>query len=74
MNVVLNRGAIEVTVRDEGEGFNPDDVEDDDDHHRGLTLIRNLVDEIQFNDVGNEIKLIKRCESTTSEPPTLPLD
>lgn len=67
VHVVLNREQIQITVRDEGEGFSPDDVETDGDGHRGLTLIRNLVDEVTFNQVGNEITLLKRREPSSRE-------
>jgi CheY-like chemotaxis protein len=73
VHVVLNRESIEITVRDEGEGFSPDEIEQDGDVHRGLTLIRNLVDEVTFNEVGNEIKLLKRREIMPGEP-TIPLE
>jgi CheY-like chemotaxis protein/anti-sigma regulatory factor (Ser/Thr protein kinase) len=54
-------------IRDEGLGFNPDDVPDpmDPDNMerasgRGLLLIRTFMDEISHNAKGNEITMIKR--------------
>jgi anti-anti-sigma factor len=55
------------TIRDEGAGFDTSFVPDPTDLNnlkkatgRGLYLIRNFMDEVKFNDVGNEITLIKR--------------
>ena len=74
VKMALNRELVEVTVRDEGPGFSPQEVESDSESgHRGLTLMRNLVDEVSFNEIGNEIKLVKRREATHNEP-TIPVD
>jgi len=61
-------------IRDEGEGFDPDLVPDPRDPcnlqrctGRGLLLIRTFMDEVRFNDVGNQITMVKRAESSTSE-------
>jgi CheY-like chemotaxis protein/ABC-type transporter Mla MlaB component len=55
------------TIRDEGFGFDTSFVPDPTDLNnlkkatgRGLYLIRNFMNEVKFNDVGNEITLIKR--------------
>ena len=55
------------TVRDEGPGFDPDSLPDPFSEEslmrpsgRGLTLIRSFMDEVRFNDQGNEITLFKR--------------
>jgi anti-sigma regulatory factor (Ser/Thr protein kinase) len=54
-------------IRDEGPGFDvstlPDPADTDDlqsSSGRGLFLIRTFMDEVRFNDVGNEITLIKQ--------------
>lgn len=61
-------------VRDEGSGFNPDDLPDPTDPEflerpsgRGLLLMRSFLDEIHFNDRGNEVTLIKRKHASASE-------
>ncbi|MEZ6133275.1 MAG: response regulator [Pirellulaceae bacterium] len=54
----ISREGIKVTVRDDGKGFSMGDLQDSSEH-RGLTLIQNLVDKATFNDLGNEITLIK---------------
>jgi serine/threonine-protein kinase RsbW len=53
-----------VTVTDEGEGFEYSNLPDPTDpknienlHGRGVFLMRNLSDEIEFNDAGNEVKM-----------------
>lgn len=58
---------VRVTVADEGEGFDPDAIGDptlpenrDRSSGRGLFLLRTLMDEVRFNDVGNRVTLILR--------------
>ena len=55
---------FEVTVRDEGDGFEFDNIPDPTDpanienlHGRGVFLMRSLADRIEFNDRGNEVKM-----------------
>jgi CheY-like chemotaxis protein len=57
----------EFVVRDEGRGFNvaagpgsnrPGDLEKE--RGRGLVLMRAFMDEVNYNDVGNEVTMIKR--------------
>jgi hypothetical protein len=54
-------------VRDQGPGFNPESLPDPTDPDnlekasgRGLLLMRTFMDSVEFNDVGNEVTLIKR--------------
>ena len=54
-------------VRDDGRGFDPSKLPDPTDPAnlqkccgRGLFLIRTFMDEVRFNDTGNEITMIKR--------------
>jgi CheY-like chemotaxis protein/anti-sigma regulatory factor (Ser/Thr protein kinase) len=56
-------------IRDEGAGFDPDNVPDpthpdnmEKAHGRGLLLIRTFMDEFSHNAKGNEITMIKRRE------------
>lgn len=69
-------------VRDEGPGFDPQTLPDPEDpenilraHGRGLLLIRSFMDDVVFNDKGNQITLIKYREDPTldmsDEPPIL---
>ncbi len=59
-------GKLEIVVRDQGEGFDYANIPDPRSNGnilkhggRGLFLIRNLMDEVKFNDSGNEIKMVK---------------
>ena len=58
---------ITVAVRDEGDGFDPAQVPDPTlpenilrESGRGIFLIRNLCDEVRFNEKGNEVTMVKR--------------
>jgi len=58
---------VEVEVTDEGEGFDPSSLPDPTQPDRlclptgrGLFLIRNLMDEVRFNEKGNSICMILR--------------
>lgn len=56
-------------VRDEGDGFDPTELPDPRNPEnllrasgRGLMLIHTFMDEVRFNDIGNEITMIKRAD------------
>lgn len=58
---------IRVTVADEGDGFDPDAVPDPRQpgrvglsRGRGLFLLRSLMDEVSYNEVGNAVTLVLR--------------
>lgn len=58
---------VEVRVQDEGDGFDPSIVPDPSipdrlhrEEGRGLFLIRQLVDDVSFNDRGNSICMVLR--------------
>jgi len=62
----ITEGCLEVTVEDEGEGFDPRSVPDPTapeqmamTRGRGLFLIRNYMDEVRFNERGNRITMLK---------------
>ena len=68
VSAVLDRDRATFVVRDEGAGFDPDMLPDPTDpanlarpHGRGVLLIRTFMDEVIYNDLGNEVTLIKRC-------------
>src|SRR4051812_26100541 len=57
-------------IRDQGPGFDPDKLPDPTDPEniekvsgRGLLLMRTFMDEVTFNQTGNEVTMIKRCEA-----------
>jgi CheY-like chemotaxis protein len=67
VTVCGTRQQVVYTIRDEGAGFDtrtlpdPTDVENiKKPTGRGVYLIRHFMDEVRFNDLGNELTLIKR--------------
>ena len=57
---------VRFVIRDEGPGFNHEQVVDPTQEEnleriggRGLLLIRNFMDEVSYNQRGNEISLVK---------------
>jgi CheY-like chemotaxis protein len=69
VHVTAQKSPKQVTykIRDEGPGFNTAALSDPTDPEnmrkatgRGLFLIRTFLDEVKFNDAGNEITLVKR--------------
>jgi hypothetical protein len=70
----LGQEQVEYRVRDEGSGFdvsslaNPTDPENmEKGNGRGILLIRSLMDEVAFNELGNQITMSKRCNSRGEE-------
>ncbi len=66
INCSLSCDRFEMTVRDRGKGFDHTNLPDPRSNKnilkhggRGLFLICNLMDEVKFNDSGNEIKMVK---------------
>lgn len=65
VRVDVGPDSLELRVEDEGPGFDPTAVPDptdaahlEDESGRGLFLIRQLVDEVRFNEQGNAICMI----------------
>jgi serine/threonine-protein kinase RsbW len=66
--VVANEDqSILIVVRDPGKGFNPGDIPNPlrgesvySDHGRGIFLINQLMDKVEFLKNGTEIRMIKR--------------
>lgn len=63
-----NKEEIRILIRDEGNGFNtsrvpaPGDPKTlDTEAGRGLVLMVSFTDELIFNDTGNEVTMVKRC-------------
>jgi serine/threonine-protein kinase RsbW len=67
LEACLSRDEIVVQITDEGRGFDPSRVSDPTipanrvrPSGRGLFLIRQLMDQVDFNDRGNSIRMILR--------------
>jgi CheY-like chemotaxis protein len=72
----VTKEAARFVVRDEGPGFDISTVPEAHDPHalerdggRGLVLMRSFMDEISFNEVGNEVTMVKRREAAADAPP-----
>jgi CheY-like chemotaxis protein/anti-sigma regulatory factor (Ser/Thr protein kinase) len=71
----LTPSEVTYIIRDEGSGFDLSAVPDPRDpanllkaSGRGLMLIRMFMDEVTFNDNGNEVTMVKRCTETGLDP------
>jgi serine/threonine-protein kinase RsbW len=71
VEVLLDPERIVIHVADQGNGFDPQSVRDPthpDNLHatggRGLFLIRKLMDEIEFNERGNALRMVLRRSPT----------
>ena len=68
ISFAIDENQVVISVKDEGEGFNPEAVPDPTTEEgllatsgRGLALIRAYMDEIRFNETGNELTMIKHA-------------
>lgn len=68
--VTIDAAEARFTIHDEGPGFNPASVPAagqpgslDPETGRGLVLMRAFMDEVRFNERGNEVTLLKRRET-----------
>ena len=66
------------TVEDEGEGFDVQGIPDPCDpanlfktSGRGVLLIYNIMDEVEYNAQGNRVKMVKRPEGLPQTPPSM---
>ncbi|MCC7339157.1 MAG: response regulator [Pirellulaceae bacterium] len=64
---LITHEGVKVSVRDDGSGFALSSV-DQERQGRGVTLIQNLVDKATFNEMGNEITLLKRAVAPEHPP------
>src|SRR5688572_10534129 len=69
LEVTLGPAEIRVRVTDEGRGFDPDEIPDPTSPPnllkpggRGLFLMRQLMDEVHFNERGNSVTLVLRLD------------
>ena len=70
MLVKINPEEARLVIRDDGPGFDPSRIPVageagslDSETGRGLVLMRAFLDEVTFNDRGNEATLVKRRET-----------
>ena len=71
VEVVLDPSRIVLDVMDEGQGFDPSSVPDptlpgnlEGTGGRGLFLIHKLMDEVEYNDAGNAVRLVLLREAS----------
>jgi serine/threonine-protein kinase RsbW len=64
VNISADGNVLDITVTDEGEGFEYSNLPDPTDpknienlHGRGVFLMRRLADAIEYNTSGNEVKM-----------------
>ncbi len=69
VDVSLSTLGLKYTIRDEGPGFDPSKLPDPTDPAnlerpcgRGLLLMRTFMDEICYNDKGNQVTMTKSCK------------
>jgi len=70
VEVTMASGRLQATVKDQGSGFDPGSIPDPTCPEnlsrpcgRGVFLMRQLLDEVWYNDRGNEVTLVLRLES-----------
>ena len=70
VDVKLTRDEVRCVVRDQGPGFDPAGIPDVSDPNalapesgRGLSLMRTFMDEVTYNEPGNEVTMTKRRAS-----------
>jgi len=68
VDVSIDHAGLRYVIRDEGPGFDPSSLPDPRDPAnlerpcgRGLLLMRTFMDEVQHNEFGNEVTLLKRA-------------
>lgn len=66
--------AARFTIRDEGDGFKPEEIPNPLDpvnlyknSGRGVMLIRHFMDEVSYNERGNEVTMLKRREGAETD-------
>ena len=65
-------GEVSITVRDEGPGFNSEEVANPTapenvlfTHGRGIYLMKTLMDEVSFEDSGSSVRM-RKCRTKTA--------
>jgi anti-sigma regulatory factor (Ser/Thr protein kinase) len=75
VEVIVGDLELVARVTDEGHGFDPDRIPDptapdniEKAGGRGLFLMRELMDEVHYNERGNQVTLVLRLEPVRREP------
>jgi serine/threonine-protein kinase RsbW len=81
VEVTVGKSAITARVTDEGHGFDPTDVPDpttpdnlEKAGGRGLFLMRELMDEVHYNERGNQVTLVLKLDRDAGEGMEEPRD
>lgn len=68
VDIALTQEAVRFSVRDEGPGFDPASIPDPTDPEfldrpsgRGMLLMRSFMDELTYNDSGNQVTMMKKA-------------
>lgn len=74
VHVGINRNEARFVIRDEGPGFNVRELSQTGDlgplmgsGGRGLVLMRTFMDDVRFNEAGNEVTMLKRRDCTAGQ-------
>lgn len=74
VEAIASEHAIRIVVRDQGPGFDTSKLPEagdpdmlDSEGGQGLVLMTSFVDQLLFNEKGNEVTLIKRCQRERRE-------
>ena len=77
VDVTLSKHEARFVIRDEGPGFDVKGIPDlkdpgalEPEQGRGLSLIRTFMDDVVFNDAGNEVTMVKRRDHDDSQQPS----
>ena len=73
VELIVGENEIKARITDEGPGFDPEDVPDpttpdnlEKSGGRGLFLMRELMDEVHFNERGNQVTLVLKLDPETA--------
>ena len=74
IDYALTAEEIEISITDQGGGFNPNSVPDprsDENLYkpdgRGLLLIQSYMDTVEFNESGNRVRMVKQKTKNTKQ-------
>ena len=68
--VKIKKNFISIRIRDDGPGFDPKQAGDwSQDSSRGIILMKSFMDEVNYNDQGNEVVMERRWGAAPSSQP-----